>query len=101
MGNPLEKLAELVDFEVFRPTLEEVLVNNDRKSNAGRKPLDPVFVFKVLVLQRLYGISDEQTEYQIADRTSFRNFLDIVRVEDVPDARTIWKYRDILAAKDS
>ena len=99
LGNPLALLNEIVDFNVFRPTLEEALVNRNRKNNAGRKPLDPVFVFKVLVLQRLYGLSDEQTEYQIVDRLSFRSFLGIRTFSDVPDARTLWKYRDILATK--
>lgn len=99
LGNPLERLDKIIDFEVFRVTLEEALVNNKRKNNAGRRPLDPVFVFKVLVLQRLYGLSDEQTEYQIVDRLSFRRFLGIHTVDDVPDARTLWKYRDIMAKK--
>lgn len=99
LGNPLALLNEIVDFEVFRPTLEAALVNKDRKNNAGRKPLDPVFVFKVLVLQRLYGLSDEQTEYQIVDRLSFRSFLGIHTFSDTPDARTLWKYRDILATR--
>lgn len=97
LGNPLEYLDRVVDFEVFRPTLEESLVNNSRKNNAGRRPLDPVFVFKALVLQRLYGLSDEQAEYQIVDRLSFRIFLGIHTVDDVPDARTLWKYRDAMA----
>lgn len=99
LGNPLEALTTLVDFEVFRPTLETALINTNRKNDAGRKPLDPVFVFKTLILQRLYGLSDEQVEYQTVDRTSFRKFLGILTVKDVPDARTLWKYRDILARK--
>ena len=41
------------------------------------KPIDPVFMLKVLFLQRLYNISDNQVEYQIKDRMSFREFLDI------------------------
>lgn len=97
MGNPLEAMDKIVDFEVFRPTLEAAVVNHNRKSNAGRRPIDPVFVLKALVLQCLYGLSDEQTEYQIVDRLSFRSFLGIHTVDDVPDARTLWKYRDIMA----
>ena len=96
MGNALGFIAELVDFEMFRPTLESSLHTQERKSNAGRRPIDPVLMFKVMFLQRLYGLSDEQTEYQRTDRTSFRKFLGILTVEDVPDARTIWKYREEL-----
>ncbi len=97
MGNPLEFISGIVDFELFRPTLEAHLLNEERKNNAGRRPIDPVLMFKVMFLQRLYGLSDEQAEYQIKDRTSFREFLGILTVTDVPDARTIWKYRESLS----
>ena len=60
---------------MFRDILEPVFENTGKKSNAGRKPIDPVFMFKVLFLQRLYGMSDAQIEYHIKDRTSFRDFL--------------------------
>lgn len=101
MGNPLEALSQVVDFEVYRDILEKALLTpeEEKKSNAGRKPLDPVFVCKVLFLQRFYGLSDEQLEYQIADRTSFRKFLGIQNVDDVPDAKTIWRYRDVMSDK--
>lgn len=95
-GNPLEFISGIVDFEMFRPVLEERLQTQERKSNAGRRPIDPVLMFKVMFVQRLYGLSDEQAEYQIKDRTSFRDFLGILTVDDVPDARTIWKYREEL-----
>ena len=61
------------------------------------KPIDPVFILKVLFLQRLYNISDNQVEYQIKDRMSFREFLDIQSVDDVPDEKTVWKYKNIMA----
>ena len=53
-------------------------------------------MFKILFLQRYYGLSDHQIEYQIVDRTSFRAFLGIENVDDVPDEKTIWKYREAL-----
>ncbi len=87
MGNPLENISRLVDFEMFRSTLESSLFTEERRSNAGRRPIDPVLMFKVMVVQRLYGLGDEQAEYQIKDRTSFREFLGIFTVGDVPDAR--------------
>ena len=52
-------------------------------------------MFKVLFLQRYYGLSDHQIEYQIVDRTSFRKF-GIECVDDVPDEKTVWKYRELL-----
>lgn len=50
-GNPLPKLKEIIDFERFRDILEPVFENTGKKSNAGRKPIDPVFMFKVLFLR--------------------------------------------------
>ena len=96
MGNPLKALCELIDFEMFRPILEESLSNKERKNNAGRKAIDAVLMFKVLFLQRYYGLSDHQIQYQIVDRTSFRQFLGIESVDDVPDEKTVWKYREEL-----
>lgn len=95
MGNPLEELKKVIDFEMFRTQIEQVFENHKRKSKAGRRPFDPVLMFKVLFLQRLYGLSDKQTQYQIIDRNSFRMFLGIQNVNDVPDEKTIWKYREI------
>ena len=97
MGNPLPRLKEILDFEQFRPILEPVFAKEGRKSNAGRRGMDPVFMMRVLFLQRLYGLGDKQIEYQIKDRLSFREFLDIESVDDVPDEKTVWKYKDILA----
>ena len=96
-GNPLPKLKEIIDFEQFQNILEPVFENTGKKSNAGRKPIDPVFMFRVLFLQRLYGLSDAQIEYHIKDRTSFQDFLGIQSVDDVPDGKTVWKYKDALA----
>jgi transposase, IS5 family len=53
-------------------------------------------MFKVLVLQALYNLSDDQTEYQIKDRLSFRRFLNLGMNEPVPDAKTIWLFREHL-----
>lgn len=97
MGNPLERLASLVDFEMFRPLLEDALVNKDCKSQAGRPRIDVVLMFKVIFLQRYYGLGDHQIQYQIIDRTSFRQFLGIRTVSEIPDEKTVWAYREKLA----
>lgn len=95
LGDPLPKLVELVDWEGFRPVLEKVH-QKERKSNAGRKPFDVVLMFKVLVLQHLYNLADDQTEYQIRDRYSFCRFLGLAPEGRVPDAKTIWLFRERL-----
>lgn len=97
MGNPLEQLSALVDFEMFRSDLEEVLIKKDCKSRAGRPQYDSVLMFKVIFLQRYYGLGDEQIQYQIIDRTSFRQFLGIHTVDDIPDEKTVWNVRNKLS----
>jgi hypothetical protein len=58
---------------------------------------EPVLMFKVLVLQTLYTLSDEQTEYQLKDRLSFMRFVGLALHDPVPDAKAIWLYREHLA----
>jgi transposase, IS5 family len=98
-GDPLEALKALIPFESFRAEVEAVvrLAPEERKSNAGRKPFDAVLMFKVLVLQTLYNLSDEQVEYQIRDRISFMRFLGLGLEDPVPDATTVWLFREALA----
>ncbi|EGN56194.1 LOW QUALITY PROTEIN: transposase, IS4 family [Hallella multisaccharivorax DSM 17128] len=96
LGNPLERLSKLVDFEMFRPILEEALLTKECKSQAGRKPIDVVLMFKVIFLQRYYGLGDHQIEFQIVDRTSFRQFLGIHTVAEVPDEKTVWACKEKL-----
>ena len=97
MGNPLEELSKYIDFEMFRPTLEEVLLTKECKTPAGRKPIDVVLLFKIMFLQRYYGLGDHQIQYQIIDRTSFRQFLGLHTVAEVPDEKTIWLSKDKLS----
>jgi IS5 family transposase len=73
-GDPLIKLEKVVDWKLFRSVLEPVR-GKERKSSAGRKPFDVVLMFKVLILQSLYNLWDEQTEFQIRDRFSFNACL--------------------------
>ena len=94
-GDPLPQLNAIVPWEEFRPTLSK-LRDKPRKSTAGRKPFDVVLMFKILVLQSLYNISDDQLEFQIADRLSFMRFLNLALDDRVPDAKTIWLFRDDL-----
>ena len=96
LGNPLEKLHKVIDFEMFRPELELAMLNHDKKSNAGAKPYDVVMMFKIILLKRFYNLSDEQAEYQINDRLSFKEFLGLSSGDRVPDARTIWLFQDEL-----
>lgn len=91
--DPLIGLKTLIHWEEFRSTLN-LIRKKERKSSAGRRPYDVVLMFKILVLQHLYNLSDEQTEYQIRDRLSFMRFLGLQPEEAVPDAKTLWCFRE-------
>lgn len=102
-GDPLVAIAAAVPFELFRGKLKRALVKGGlrkadaaRKSLAGRKPWDEVLIFKILVLQALYNLSDDQMEYQLRDRLSFMRFVGLSLEEAVPDAKTLWLYREAL-----
>lgn len=96
IGNPLELIMKVVDFEMFRPILESKMLNQSKKSNAGAKPYDVVLMFKILILQRYYGLGDTQIEYQILDRLSFKKFLGLESGDKVPDEKTVWLLRENL-----
>lgn len=95
LGDPLVKIADLVRWEEFTPVLDRAL-SKPRKSNAGRKEYERVLMFKILVLQQLHNLSDDQTEFQIRDRYSFCRFLGLNPEDRVPDAKTIWRFRENL-----
>ena len=98
-NDPLVKIDEVVPWEDFRPRLEAAWRKpaEDRKSPAGRKPWDALVMFKAIVLCALYNLSDDQVEYQLRDRLSFMRFLGSGLEDRVPDAKTVWLYREHLA----
>src|SRR6516162_6065891 len=93
-GDPLETIKAAVPWEDFRADIAGATAPEERKSNAARKPYDAILKFKVLVLQSLYDLSDEQTELMSRDRLSFMRFLDLGLEDPVPDATTIWLFRE-------
>lgn len=67
-----------------------------RARRAAGPPFDPVLMFKVLVIQAANTLSDERTESLINERLSFMRFLGLALSDRVPDARTIWLFREKL-----
>ena len=98
-GDPLLMLNKLVPWESFRSTIEKIRIKK-RKNNSGRKSYDDVLMFKILILQSLYNLSDDSTEYQIMDRISFMRFLGLGVGDRIPDAKTIWHFREQLTNAD-
>jgi transposase, IS5 family len=94
--DPLERLSGHIDFEYFRKPLENALRPSTDNSKGGRPGYDLVLLFKILILQRYYNVSDDGIEYAILDRLSFMRFLGLGINDPVPDAKTIWLFRDTL-----
>jgi len=91
------KLKKPIDWDCFRPILEEVTGYNIKDwSKGGNRPFDPLLMFKILIIQFYYGLSDEATEIQIGDRISFQCFLDLQMGDDIPDANTIWDFKELI-----
>jgi IS5 family transposase len=95
LHDPLVSIGQTIEFEAFRSIIESVGLQQT-KDKGGRPPFDRVMLFKALVLQKLYGLSDEQLEYQINDRLSFMRFLELELSDKVPDQKTFWLFRDEL-----
>ncbi|AEF82253.1 IS5 family transposase [Leadbettera azotonutricia] len=95
LGDPLEKLNKYIKWDNFRGILNKTL-KKEAQGPGGRPPFDYVMMFKILILQKLYNVSDDQAEYQIKDRLSFQRFLGLALCDTVPDAKTIWHFREEL-----
>ena len=94
-GDPLEKLTATVDFEMFRSDLAAALGERD-PAKGGHPGFDPVLKFRMLVLQTMHGLSLDQTEYLLRDRLSWMRFCGLGPGDKVPDANTLWDFREAL-----
>ena len=92
-GDPLERLNAVINWDIFEPILQKT-ENQHKKNNAGAKPYPPLLMFKILILQRYYNLSDFQIEYQILDRLSFGRFLGLSLKDKVPDEKTVWTFKE-------
>lgn len=97
--DPLVKLLQEINWEQFRKILTNAFEKGE-KGIGGRPPFDYVMMFKILVLQRYYNLSDEQMQYQILDRLSFMRFLGLTLSDRVPDEKTIWLFRENLITEN-
>jgi transposase, IS5 family len=95
LGDPLERLAQAIDWQQFKPVIAKAF-RKARKSNAGRPPFDYVMMFKIMVLQHMYNLSDAQTQFQLIDRFSFRRFIGVGAEDTIPDEKTIWLFRETI-----
>jgi len=92
LGDRLQHMKESIDWKPFIPIVKSVF--HDGEIQGGRPHTDEILVVRMMTLQSWYGMSDEDLEYQIHDRLSFRNYLGFPEV--IPDFTTIWKIRERL-----
>lgn len=98
MGDPLIKINEMIDWEIFREPIETAIRKPDY-SKGGRPPYDALLMFKITMLMSWYNLSYNQAQYQINDRLSFMRFLDVEVGYKLPDENTIWDFKE--AIKDN
>lgn len=98
LGNPLKAL-ERIDWARFGALIHKAFDRERVAANGGAPRYADELMFKILVLQRYQNIGDEQMEYLVTDRTSYRRFLGLASDAAIPDSRTIQRYRGELAAK--
>ena len=89
----LMHLSETIPWDSFRLLVEKGYAQ-DRKSNAGRKRIDPLILSKMLILQQLFNLSDEEVEFQVNDRRSLEEFVGLDVMNSIPDATTIAFFRE-------
>ena len=96
LGDKLEWLNEVMDWNIFRAPLDGAKPDKTKEGVGGRLPLSNLMMFKIVVLQDLHGVSDDQMEYQINDRLSWKRFLGLTLSDKAPDSTTIWGFREML-----
>ena len=89
---PLQRVSELVDWGAI-----EALLSGLRSGSMGAPAYPSLALFKALLLQQWYGLSDPALEEALVDRLSFRRFLGLSLSEPVPDHSTLWRFREQLA----
>lgn len=95
LGDPLSRLDDVIEWGVFEPVLDQIQ-KHPVKGPGGRPAFAPLMMFKALVIQSLYGLSDAQMEFQVTDRLSFKRFLGLSNADSSPDEKTFWAFRETL-----
>ena len=99
LGDPLQVLDRHIDFGALAKAVDAKLKIGD-VGRGGRPPYPTELMIRLLVLQQLYNLSDDAMEYQLLDRASFQRFAGLENSGRVPDAKTIWLWRERLKRQD-
>ena len=93
----MSKIRRLVDWEGFRLRLEQIFGSSGNKHRRGHPPWDALVMFRALLFGVMHGLSDHQLQFMLLDRRSFKQFAGLLSEDQVPDQKTLWKYRDRLS----
>lgn len=94
----LDRLSTLVDWQGLARAVNDATGREGARPKGGRPPYPTQALLKIVVLQQLYGnLSDEEMEYCLLDRMSWQTFTGLAGHRHLPDARTIWAFKELLA----
>jgi len=95
LGDPLEKINTVINWEIFRPIIIRRIRKEDY-SKGGRPPTDEILIFKMSLLQKWNNIGDDNAEYLVNCRLDWQRFLHMELGEKAPDAKTLWLFKEQL-----
>lgn len=99
--DPLARLDAVVDWNLFLPIVEAVRASAEPRGPGGRPAWPAMVLFKFLLIQRFYSLSDEDAEFQLLDRLSFQRFVGLTLADKAPDQNTLRLFREELVAAEA
>jgi len=93
LGDPLAAIESQIDFAVLADEVDRV-APRPASAQGGRPPFPTEAMVRILILKRLYNLSDEQMEYQLLDRMSYQRFCGLTDALNIPDRTTVWTFEN-------
>ena len=95
LGDTLRVMEQHVDFTALSDEVDRAAPRPSRELG-GRTPFPTELMVRVLLIQQLFNLSDEQMEFQLLDRLSFQRFVGLRSSSQIPDRTTIWTFKERL-----
>jgi IS5 family transposase len=93
LGDPLAEIESYIDFAALAVEVDAI-APRVASPQGGRPPYPTETMVRILVLKRLYNLSDEQMEYQLLDRMSYKRFCGLADATNIPDRTTVWVFEN-------
>ncbi|TCJ11616.1 IS5 family transposase [Parasulfuritortus cantonensis] len=93
LGDPLAEIESCIDFAALAAAVDRI-APRPASPQGGRPPFPTETMVRILVLKRLYNLSDEQMEYQLLDRMSYKRFCGLAQATNIPDRTTVWVFEN-------